>query len=88
MYYNVSCNEDEVLVFLMKNNIPFKASCRYDNYYVTMKKDANMYLYAFNFGNEIDMYGAKEDDICFWKNIGRTPKVEERSVKSFLRENK
>ncbi len=88
MYYNVSCNEDEVLVFLMENNIPFKASCRYDHYYVTMKKDAKMYIYAYNFGNEIDMYGTKEDEISFWEGINRTPRVEQKSVSLFLRENK
>jgi hypothetical protein len=87
MHYSVSCNEDEVLAFLMKNNIPFRASCHYDQYYIMMKKDAYLYIYASNFGNEIDMYGA-EDDVDFWKNINRNPKVEERSVKLFLEENK
>ena len=88
MYYDVSCNEDEVLVFLMENNIPFKASCHYDHYYVAMKKDDDIYLYASNFGNEIDMYGAEEDKAYFWEGINRTPKVERRSVKLFIKENK
>lgn len=87
MHFSVSCNEEDVMAFLMKNNIPFKASCHYDNYYILFKKDSDTYLYAKNFGNEIDMYGF-DGKVWNWQQVCRTPKVEERSVRQFLIENK
>jgi len=87
MHYNVSCNEEEVMVFLMKNKIPFKSSCHYDCYYVMMRKDDDMYLYAYNFGNEIDMYGFNEDASYAWEQVLRTPKIERRSVEQFIKDN-
>lgn len=87
MHYSVSCNEEEVMAFLMKNKIPFKASCHYDHYYVMMRKDDDMYFYAYNFGNEIDTYGFDDDATCEWEQVLRTPKVERRSVELFLKDN-
>ena len=87
MHYSVSCNEDDVMAFLMKNNIPFKASCHYDHYYIMMKKDADLYIYASNFGNEIDMYGFAENDVVDWQEMCRQPKIEMRSVQQFIRDN-
>lgn len=87
MHYSVSCNEEEVMVFLMENKIPFKASCHYDCYYIMMEKDADMYVYATNFGNEIDLYGFRDKSYT-WEHLCRTPKVERRSVLQFIKDNK
>ena len=79
MYYKVSCNEEAVMAFLFKNNIPFKASCHYGHYFVQFKKDSDSYLSARNFGLEIDMYGFS-GDIYDWKQICREPKVQTKWI--------
>jgi len=87
MRYDVSCNEEFVMAFLMKNNISFKASCHYDHYFVLFEKDEDLYVYAHNFGNEIDTYGFKDKDYCEWEQICRTPKIERRLVRELLKDN-
>ena len=52
-----------------------------------MEKDSDTYIYASNFGNEIDTYGIKDEEY-FWEGVNRTPKVEKRAVKLFIKENK
>lgn len=88
MYFSVSCNEEDVLAFLMENDIPFKASCHYDHYYILYTKDSDTYLYAKNFGNEIDMYGFDGKKYWEWEQVNRTPKIERRSVEQFIKDNK
>ena len=62
--YEVVCNEWEVLEFLIKNYIPFKALCHYDHYYI--QYDGKDYVFvARNFGIEIMMYG-KEITFEIW----------------------
>ena len=61
--YYVSCNQDFVLYFLMKNNIPFKAFVHYDHEFYTYKKDSDYMLKAHNFGKELEMYG--EDNLYY-----------------------
>ena len=63
--YDVACNEMDVLEFLVKNHIPFKALCHYEHYYI--QYDGKDYLFiARNFGKEIMMYG-KELTLEDWK---------------------
>ena len=73
MGFFVSCNQDEVLDFLVSNNIPFKASCQYGNEYLSYKKDSDHVLKAFNFGHHIHMYGDNEFDIESLMKIGIEP---------------
>jgi len=65
MGYYISCNQDDVLYFLLKNNIPFKASCHYGHEYFGYKKDSDHFIKAYNFGCYMSMY---EDDQFFLKN--------------------
>ena len=85
MKYSVACNEEEVILFLIKNNIPFKASCHYDHNYVLFKKDGGFFLKAFNFGLRIDTYGF--DDENDWEEVCGIPKVEKKSVYWFLKQH-
>jgi len=73
MGFFVACNQDEVLDFLVSNNIPFKASCQYGNEYISYKKDSNHVLKAFNFGHHICMYGDNDFDIKSLMEIGIEP---------------
>ena len=75
MYYSITCNEEDVIEFLVKNNIPFKASCHYGHRFVQFEKDADSYLKAYNFGMEIDMYGFSGESFD-WEQVCRKPKLE------------
>jgi len=85
MKYFVTCNEDFVIYFLVKNNIPFKASCHYGHEYVSYKKDSDFIVKGQNFGLAMDMYG---DD--YWPKFGEMeiPPYSELSVKKYLNEEK
>lgn len=78
--YCVSCNEDEVIDFLVQNNIPFKASCHYGHRFVQYKRDSDYILFANNYGMMIDMYG---EDAVSEKEIKHITIV---SVKEYLGE--
>jgi len=83
MGYYVSCNQHEVLYFLIKNNIPFKASCHYDQQYYEYQKDSDFVLYCHNYGQEIAMYGYKD----FGNFINYYPKkpIEKISKQEFIK---
>jgi hypothetical protein len=54
--YEVICNQDEVIIFLLKNRIPFTAECHYDH--ETLLYQGKELIYEFpNFGKQIGMYG-------------------------------
>lgn len=63
MKYSVACNQDEVIYFLVSNNIPFMASVHYDQEYWSYKKDSNYILKAPNYGMAIAMYGEDIYDV-------------------------
>jgi hypothetical protein len=89
MGYRVSCNEDEVLEFLVKNNIPFRASCHYGHQFFLYKRDADSILEAYNFGAELEMYGENHFSFAHENKeieIPKTPPFTRTSVKEFLGE--
>ena len=55
--YEVVCNQDEVICFLIKNKIPFIANCHYghETYWYDPKTDK--LVHATNFGAIIETYG-------------------------------
>ena len=55
--YSVSCNQDDVIEFLLKENIPFKAECQYGNYHVFYIREKDRVIEAWNTGCEMDLYG-------------------------------
>lgn len=55
--YYVICNEDEVIVFLLENNIPFTAATQYGHIHMFYDKDSKHMLVARNYGLELEMYG-------------------------------
>lgn len=58
MTYSVLCNEDEVLQFLVQNNIPFEAICHYGHEYVEYNGHNRVAL-APNIGEIVFMYGSE-----------------------------
>jgi len=90
--YYVSCNEDEVISFLVKNNIPFKASCHYDHYYVSYKRNSDYILFARNFGIVIDTYGEDKveltNKLAGKVGIEKVKPYEKVDKKEWLEDNK
>ena len=60
--FRVGCNQDEVIEFLIDNNIPFKAACHYGHKFIKYDRDSDYIINAPNHGIEIDMYGERETD--------------------------
>ncbi len=59
--YYVICNEDEVIEFLLKNNIPFTAATQYGHMHLFYDKDDDHLLVAHNYGLTLEMYGHKRE---------------------------
>ena len=63
--YSVTCNQDDVVEFLVKNNISFVASIHYENITYVFNKNEK-YIMAFNnIGKTVEMYYSDDnlDDI-------------------------
>ena len=55
---DVSCNQDEVIYFLLYYKIPFTASCHYGHYSVVYNPVESNIVYTIqNYGSMIAMYG-------------------------------
>lgn len=55
--YDVTVNEDIVVSFLTKNNIPFKAAVHYENYFYQFLRGDDFYTRVLNLGQIVAMYG-------------------------------
>lgn len=77
--YSVSCNEDEVLHFLVDNKIPFSALCHYDHYLVYYD-GKNKIIVARNYGMEI--MGLEEISLADMKEENPIP-IKTMTVKKF-----
>lgn len=62
LVFTVLSNQIDVLYFLVKNNIPFRASVHYKNHYYCYGKDWDYVLRAENFGYTMCMYGEKRTE--------------------------
>ena len=52
--YDVTVNQDDVIYFLLKNNIPFHASCHYGDEDVFYAKDAEFFYTIQNVGRQAE----------------------------------
>ena len=59
-YHSVICNEDEPMEFLVRNGIPFEASCHYGHEYVTFRRGSKHVYTVSNHGLSCEMYGIEE----------------------------
>lgn len=80
MRHSVVCNQDEVLDFLVKNNIPFRASCQYGHNFCSYRRNYPYVLEAANFGLEIDMYG---EDHINWEHINDMKKIYKENIQDY-----
>ncbi len=87
--FNVAYNEDEVLVFLLKNNIPFTAATHYGHWVYIYKKDSPYMICLPVYASRILMYGDYEEvEKSFSKSLKRYigPKAEKIYVKEYIKE--
>lgn len=75
--YEVICNEDETLKWLVKNKIPFRAECHYGQYNVIYNKDAKVVISLRNNGKCYLM--------SYSKDQLETPGIKEIPVEQFIK---
>lgn len=63
--YNVSCNQSDVIEWLVSHEIPFEALCHYGHHSVIFDGE-NVYTIP-NFGIEAEMHGVEDLDFYFQK---------------------
>ena len=95
-YYTV-CNQDDVIYFLLKNNISFEGHCHYGDWSVMYKKGEKYFLILQNYGIQYrmnDNYDEILKEIRGFKekavekvNVDKWLKNEEKLQKEFSDEN-
>jgi len=53
---SVTCNQDDEIEFLLKNNISFIACCHYGDYHVFYKKNSKYFFKVKNVGNDAETW--------------------------------
>ena len=86
MECTVDCNQDEIIYFLVFNNIPFIASIHYGQEYYSYKKDSDYVLKAANYGQVISMYG--EDYYEYFEMIDSLEPIKKVPKNEWLEQNK
>jgi hypothetical protein len=94
--YHVDCNQDEVIAFLVKNNIPFAATLHYGHRSAFFQRNSKKVLIIRNPGREFEMYGyGNTDDKEILKQLQKEcqkPKynfekvISEKPIKEYLEE--
>ena len=69
MGYYVMCNEDEVIHWLMKNKISFKANVHYGHETMLYDAKKDEVVLAMNFGDVLAMYGVDHEELFDMKKI-------------------
>jgi len=82
LYYKVSCNQDEVIAFLLKRKIPFTASCHYAHENIFYPRGGKEFMTVRNFGLIYEMY----DSLQFWSDK-ELKNIERINVEDFIGEN-
>ena len=73
--YSVICNQDDVIDFLVRNDIPFMAACHYGHESVFYRRGDDSVLYIRNPGLERETYGDLLGDLPIGDVIRRELKV-------------
>lgn len=85
--YEVTCNQDEVMTFLIENKIPFIATCHYGHETVIYSPVDDKVYTATNFGDIMTTYGTAPDVLKEFTADQRKPVVSQSS-KEWLKKNR
>ena len=66
--YEVTCNQDDVIAFLIKNKISFVASAHYGQESIFFDSQTDRLVTAVNFGEIFTMHGVHPDDLKYYKD--------------------
>ena len=82
--YSITCNQDFVIYFLLKNNIPFEASCHNGDYTIIFRKNQKYFLTLQNYGLQCGTIGGYKEML---NRTGWVQKkaIEKVNVKSWLK---
>jgi hypothetical protein len=78
--FNIFCNQQDVIDFLTKNRIPFKAVTHYDDD-VVIYNGGDTYFTIPNLGNRISMHGHEDPKKEFLETIMGHSLIEETFIK-------
>ena len=81
--YEMLCNQDDVIEFLLKNSIPFEAECHYGHYHVFYYPKTDLVIQAQNYGHEISTYGPDMTLDSYFDED--TPKEWKEGIRKFTR---
>jgi hypothetical protein len=83
--YELTCNQDDVLIFLIKNKIPFVASCHYGHESFVYVPESDKLYQGINFGSIMETYGPED---CGMANRKQSPGVKVFGGKEWVKKNK
>ena len=77
VYYarTIVCNQSEEIRWLLKNDIPFRASVQYGHEFVAWDRGQDFIIHANNFGSRLEMYGHEDSDIKEIKKMKPVRKI-------------
>jgi hypothetical protein len=64
--YEISCNQNCVMKFLIEHKIPFVACCHYGHEHYFWNGKSDNLIHLRNFGEEYAMYGNDDDGVREW----------------------
>lgn len=82
--YAVTCNQDAVIYFLLKNNISFEGNCHYGDYNVVYKKGEKYFLILQNYGIQCRMNNDYKQILKESRSLKEKP-VEKVNVANWLK---
>lgn len=83
--YYLSCNQNDVIYFLLVNKIPFVALCHYDQEFVVYDGKSK---YFYEYANIVDKFSRENGEIDFSQKSPPTFKCEKRNVAEFIKREK
>jgi len=72
LWYSVVCNQDDVIEWLVRNDIPFTASCHYGHESVFWDGKSKYVTTLPNYGRQAETYGLHEE-IDYRNQTGKLP---------------
>lgn len=84
----VECNQDDVLLWLLKNNIPFQALCHYGHYHIFYERNSSWVYILPNSGFKIEAYYQRANMFKMFNQIKNSEKPRRIKVSKYIEELK
>ena len=91
-YYNlgyyVGCNQDDVILFLLENNISFEATCHYGDEKVIYKSGEKYFIVVQNYGSQCKGFYSKKSYKEMMEYIDLKNPIRKENVKKWIKNAK